>query len=107
RLEPSLWRRLRALSRFRGWRRRFVILEYACNLAEESFLLVRILRLPVLTIRRLGGNRHHLLSPAKEFREEPRYSPSLVTSLVRFGAGHKGRHIVVRTGRRRQSICRL
>src|SRR5579864_8772798 len=104
-------RRLPAIRRFRRRRRAFVILEDTGDLAEQALLFLGILLIRrILAIRRLRrslartGRWQYFLASSKHPREESPDSLPLIAGLSRFGAGHEGGGIVVRTSRCSQPV---
>src|ERR1035438_3517931 len=104
-----LWRRGSPIPRrFRRLGRVFVTLaaislEYVGNLTEEALLFLALflvldstgcLGVPICC----GGWQRSLRTPSKDAREEPLRSACLVAGVVRFGAGHEGDRVVIRTG---------
>src|SRR5271154_5467953 len=88
---------------WRLWRGRFVVFEDAGYLAEETFLLLGILRiLRILAVGQRG--RQRLFAAAEDAIEESRYRALLVAGFVRLGASYEGCFVIIRTGRRREAV---
>src|SRR5579863_7210418 len=82
-----------------GRGRLLIVFEYPRDLAEEPFLLFRILNnIRILAVRRL---RHHRLISAAENAGENPLHPSLgLAGVARLSSGDEGRYIIVGATRR-------
>src|SRR5579872_1093356 len=103
----SVRRRLAVIRRFGGCRR-LVILENACDFAQNALLflgfraILRVCSLVLQSLVRRGKNLR--LSTAKDSREKPGHCPLLVAGFARLRSGDEGRGVIVLAGGSRQSV---